>query len=34
MLKVYEQAIRDKKDGQSVTVQDKDALLDAQQVAV
>jgi glycosyltransferase involved in cell wall biosynthesis len=33
MLKVYERAIRDKKDGQSVTVQDKDALVDAQQVA-
>jgi glycosyltransferase involved in cell wall biosynthesis len=32
MLKVYEQAIRDKKDGQSVTVQDKAALLEAQQV--
>jgi glycosyltransferase involved in cell wall biosynthesis len=33
MLKVYEQAIRDKKEGQSVTVQDKAALLEAQQVA-
>jgi 1,2-diacylglycerol 3-alpha-glucosyltransferase len=33
MLKVYEQAIQDKKDGQSVTVQDKAALIDAQQVA-
>jgi len=32
MLKVYEQAIQDKKDGQSVTVQDKAALLDAQEV--
>ena len=32
MLKVYEQAIQDKKDGQFVTVQDKAALLDAQQV--
>jgi glycosyltransferase involved in cell wall biosynthesis len=31
MLKVYEQAIRDKKDGQSVTVQDKAALVEAQQ---
>ena len=33
MLKVYDRAIRDKKDGQSVTVQDKAALVDAQQVA-
>ena len=33
MLKVYERAIRDKKEGQSVTVQDKAALLEAQQVA-
>jgi glycosyltransferase involved in cell wall biosynthesis len=33
MLKVYEQAIRDKKDGQFVTVQDKAALVEAQQVA-
>ena len=32
MLKVYEQAIRDKKAGQYVTVQDKAALVDAQQV--
>ena len=32
MLKVYEQAIRDKKEGQYVTVQDKAALMDAQQV--
>lgn len=32
MLKVYEQAIQDKKDGQSVTVQDKAALVDSQQV--
>ena len=32
MLKVYDQAIQDKKDGQSVTVQDKPALVDAQQV--
>jgi len=32
MLKVYEQAIQDKKDGQFVTVQDKAALMDAQQV--
>jgi hypothetical protein len=32
MLKAYERAIRDKKDGQSVTVQDKAALVDAQQV--
>lgn len=34
MLKVYEQAIQDKKDGQFVTVEDKTALVDAQQVAV
>jgi 1,2-diacylglycerol 3-alpha-glucosyltransferase len=33
MLKVYGQAIQDKKDGQTVTVQDKAALVDAQQVA-
>ncbi len=33
MLKVYERAIRDKKEGQSVSVQDKAALLEAQQVA-
>jgi glycosyltransferase involved in cell wall biosynthesis len=33
MLKVYEQAIQDKKDGQSVSVQDKAALVEAQQVA-
>jgi glycosyltransferase involved in cell wall biosynthesis len=33
LLKAYEQAIQDKKDGQSVTVQDKAALADAQQVA-
>ena len=32
MLKVYERAIRDKKEGQSVIVQDKAALLEAQQV--
>jgi glycosyltransferase involved in cell wall biosynthesis len=32
MLKVYERAIRDKKEGLSVTVQDKAALMDAQQV--
>jgi 1,2-diacylglycerol 3-alpha-glucosyltransferase len=32
MLKVYAQAIQDKKDGQSVTVQDKATLVDAQQV--
>ena len=32
MLKVYEQAIEDKRDGQCVTVQDKAALMDAQQV--
>ncbi|MGE5462332.1 MAG: glycosyltransferase family 4 protein [Syntrophothermus sp.] len=31
MLKVYEQAIQDKKDGQFVTVQDKAALVNAQQ---
>ncbi len=31
MLKVYEQAIQDKKDGESVTVQDKAALAEAQQ---
>lgn len=33
MLQVYEQAIKDKKDGQYVTVQDKVSLPDAQQVA-
>jgi glycosyltransferase involved in cell wall biosynthesis len=33
MLKVYEQAIQDKKDGLSVSVHDKAALVDAQQVA-
>lgn len=33
MLKVYEQAIQDKNDGQFVTVEDKTALVDAQQVA-
>jgi glycosyltransferase involved in cell wall biosynthesis len=33
MLKVYDQAIRDKKEGQYVTVQDKAALAEAQQVA-
>jgi glycosyltransferase involved in cell wall biosynthesis len=33
MLKVYEQAIRDKMEGQSVAVQDKAALVEAQQVA-
>jgi 1,2-diacylglycerol 3-alpha-glucosyltransferase len=32
MLKVYEQAIQDKKDGQSVIIQDKAALVDVQQV--
>ena len=32
MLKAYEQAIQDKKDGQFATVQDKAALIDAQQV--
>jgi 1,2-diacylglycerol 3-alpha-glucosyltransferase len=32
MLKVYEQAIRDRTDGQFVTVQDKAALVDVQQV--
>ena len=32
MLKVYERAIQDKKEGQTVTVQDKDALVEAQQV--
>lgn len=32
MLKVYEQAIQDKKDGQFVTVQDKAALMDTKQV--
>jgi hypothetical protein len=32
MLKVYEQAIQDKKEGQHVTVEDKAALADAQQV--
>lgn len=34
MLKVYEQAIEDKKAGQNVTVEDNAALADAQQVAV
>lgn len=34
MLKVYEQAIKDKKEGQHVTVDDKAALADTQQVAV
>ena len=33
MLKVYEEAIQDKKDGQFVSVQDKASLVDAQQVA-
>jgi glycosyltransferase involved in cell wall biosynthesis len=33
MLKVYEQAIQDKKEGQAVTVQDKAALVNAQEVA-
>jgi 1,2-diacylglycerol 3-alpha-glucosyltransferase len=33
MLKVYEQAVRDKMDGQSVNVQDKAALLNASQVS-
>lgn len=34
MLKVYEQAIRDKKDGQYVTVEDRAAMVNAEQVAV
>jgi 1,2-diacylglycerol 3-alpha-glucosyltransferase len=33
LVKVYEQAIQDKKDGRSVTVQDKSAVIDEQQVS-
>ena len=34
LLKTYEQAIQDKKDGQTVAVQDKSSLIDEQEVAV